>query len=165
MRRRLLMILGLFFAISVSARAQSFGDLFGGYSYQHLGTSPARNINGFELTLQRRFIPWIGIVGDVAGHFAMPSQLDTRTLNFMVGPQISLPARFSPFFHVLGGVGNIHQNGNSDTSFATAIGGGLDIHLAPLFAWRTIQVDDVVTQFFGRTQHSLRISTGLVFRF
>jgi hypothetical protein len=63
------------------------------------------------------------------------------------------------------GFGHIHDNRNTGTSFATAFGGGIDFHLVPLFAWSVIQADDVVTRFFGATQHSARISTGLVFRF
>jgi hypothetical protein len=39
MARRLLILLGLFFLFSISARAQSF-DLFGGYSYERFGGSP-----------------------------------------------------------------------------------------------------------------------------
>jgi hypothetical protein len=83
----------------------------------------------------------------------------------MVGPQISLPARLSPFVHVLAGVGHDSFNGNRSTSFATAIGGGIDMHFLPLISWRIIQVDDVITHYFGGVQNSPRVSTGLVFRF
>lgn len=165
MARNLLFLLGLIFSISISARAQGSNDFFVGYSYEHLGTSPSRNINGVELTFQHRFIPWIGLVGDVDGHFGLPSQLDSRDLHILVGPQISLPTRISPFFHVMAGVGHIHEAGNTSTSFATAVGGGADLHVGPLFSWRIVQVDDVITQFFGATEHSVRVSTGLVFRF
>jgi hypothetical protein len=165
MVRKLLFLLALFFSISISARAQGSNELFVGYSYEHLGTSPSRNINGVEGTFQRRFLPWIGLVGDVDAHFGLPSQLDARDVHFMAGPEISLPIKISPFFHVMGGFGHIHENGLTSTSFATAFGGGIDYHLAPLFAWRVFQADDVITQFFGATEHSVRISTGLVFRF
>jgi hypothetical protein len=165
MFRRLLFMLGLFFSISISARAQGNNDVFIGYTFEHLGTSPSRNINGIELTGEHRFLSWIGVAADLDGHFGLPTQTDARDLHFMVGPQISLPRRISPFFHVLGGFGHIHENGGTSTSFAAAFGGGVDFHLAPLFAWRVIQMDDVVTQFFGTTQHSVRLSTGLEFRF
>jgi hypothetical protein len=162
--RNLLIVTGVLFSIAGTARAQGT-DFFGGFSYEHFGTSPAKNINGLELTGQHRFIPWLGIAADLDGHFGIPSQFNTRTLHFMAGPQISLPFRFSPFLHVLAGVGHIHENGLTDTSVSAAIGGGFELRVAPLFSWRMIQADDVVTQFFGVTQHSLRLSTGLVFRF
>jgi hypothetical protein len=165
MLRKLIVLLALLFSASVPSRAQVSNSFFVGYSFKHLGTTTPRNINGVEGTFEHSFVPWIGIAADIDAHFGLPSQLDARTLDFMVGPQISLPTRISPFFHVLGGFGHIHLAGNTSTSFATAIGGGVDFHLAPLFAWRVVQADDVVTQFFGTTQHSLRISTGLVFRF
>ena len=165
MLRKIAVLLALLFCISISSKAQTSNSLFVGYSFEHLGTTPSRNINGVEGTFEHRFVPWIGLAADIDAHFGLPSQLDARDLHFMVGPQISLPTRLSPFFHVLGGFGHIHLAGNTSTSFATAIGGGIDFHLAPLFAWRVFQADDVITQFFGTTQHSLRISTGLVFRF
>ena len=165
MARKLLFLLGLILSLSISAGAQGGNEFFVGYSYEHLGTSPSRNINGAEVAFQHRFIPWIGLEGDLDAHFGLPSQLDARDLHFMIGPQVSLPTRVSPFFHVMAGFGHIHEAGNTSTSFATAVGGGVDFHAAPLFSWRVVQVDDVITQFFGATQHSVRVSTGLVFRF
>ena len=164
MARRLLILLGFFFLFSISARAQGI-DLFGGYSYERLNSSPARNLSGVEITGLFKFTNWLGVAADVDGHFGLPSQPDARTLHFMVGPQISFPTRISPFFHVLAGVGHVSDNGISSTSFAGAFGGGIDLHIAPLISWRIIQGDDIVTKYFGGVQHSARVSTGLVFRF
>ena len=164
MVRKLLLLLGFFTVFSVSARAQGF-DLFGGYSYEHLGTSPGRNLNGIEITGQVKFTSWAGVAADFDGQFGLPSSPDGRTLHFMVGPQLSFPTRISPFVHVLGGFGHVNDNGASSTSVAAAIGGGVNLRIAPLVSWRMIQVDDVITHFFGTVQNSPRISTGLVFRF
>jgi hypothetical protein len=164
MARRLLILLGLFFLFSISARAQKI-DVFGGYSFERLGTSPGRNLNGVEITGQYKFRDSLGIVADLDGHFGLPSQPDGRTLHFMVGPQFSFPARISPFVHVLAGIGHVSDSGIINTSFAGAIGGGIDMHIAPLISWRIIQGDDIITRFFGGTQHSPRVSTGIVFRF
>jgi hypothetical protein len=164
MARRLLILLGLFFLFSISARAQSF-DLFGGYSYERFGGSPARNLHGVEITGQYRFRNWLGIAADMDAHFGLPSRPDARILQFMVGPQISFPARISPFFHILAGIGHARTNGSSDTAFAGAIGAGIDLRIVPLVSWRIIQGDDIVTHYFGGVQHNARISTGLVFRF
>ena len=164
MARRLLILLGLFFLFSISARAQGI-ELFGGYSYERLHTSPGRNLNGVEIAAQFKLTDWLGVAADMDGHFGMPSAIDSRTLHFMAGPQICFPTRISPFFHVLGGIGHIRLNGIADTSFATAIGGGIDMRVAPLLSWRIIQGDDVITHFFGAVQHNARISTGIVIRF
>lgn len=164
MLRRLSILLGLIFLISLSARAQDRVELFGGYTFQRYGGTPARYLNGWEISGRYKVAPWIGIVADVDGHYGLGSSPDARTLHFMVGPQISFPGPISPFFHVLGGFGHIQESG-ANMSFAGAMGGGVDMRIAPLFSWRVIQADDVVTRFYGGTQHSLRLSTGLVFRF
>jgi hypothetical protein len=164
MARRLLLLLGVFFLFSISAKAQTIG-LFGGYTYERLGTSPARNLNGVELAGQYKFASWLSAVADFDGHFGLPSGLDGRTLHFMAGPEISLPGRISPFIHVLGGIGHVYDNGFSSTSFASAFGGGVDWRIAPLLSWRVIQGDDIITHYSGGVQHSARISTGLIIRF
>jgi hypothetical protein len=164
MARRLLILLGLFFVFSISARAQGI-DLFGGYSFERFGGSPGRNLNGVEITGQYKFADWLGVAADLDGHFGLPSHPDGRTLHFMVGPQISFPGRISPFVHVLAGIGHVSSNGITDTSFAGAIGGGIDMRFAPLISWRIIQGDDIITNYFGGVQHSPRVSTGIVFRF
>jgi hypothetical protein len=165
MARRLSFLLGLLFLCSISAWAQSGASLFGGYSYERLDSSPGRNLNGLEFTGQYKFVNFLGIAADLDAHFGNPSEPDARTVHFMVGPQISFPSRVSPFFHVLGGLGHVDLNGSSNTSFATAIGAGIDMRVAPLISWRIIQGDDVITRYFGVIQHNARLSTGLVFRF
>ncbi len=164
MARRLLMLLGLFLLISVSARAQNIA-LYGGYTFERLGTSPARNLNGVEIAAQYRFTNWLSVSADMDGHFGLPSSPDARTFHIMVGPELSLPGRISPFVHALAGFGNVHLNGDTSRSYAAALGGGIDMHIAPLLTWRMIQVDDVVTHYFDGIQHNPRISTGIMIRF
>jgi len=92
--------------------------------------------------------------------------------NYLFGPRVSVPAgRFRPFGELL--IGAIHIAANSatssasfgsDTSFATAVGGGIDYRLIRLLAWR-IQGDYVHTRLFGFGQNNVRISTGIVIRF
>lgn len=164
MARRLSILLGIIFFFSITANAQGL-NIFGGFSYEHFDTSPGRNLGGLELAPEFKFVNWFGVAADFDAHFGFPSAPEARTVQFMVGPQISFPARISPFFHVLGGVGHASINGIGDTSFVGAIGGGIDLRVAPLISWRAIQVDDLVTNHFGGVQHNARVSTGLVFRF
>ncbi|MBZ5642107.1 MAG: hypothetical protein LAO19_05060 [Acidobacteriia bacterium] len=164
MVRRFSPLLGLILLISISARAQDRVELFGGYSFEHYAGTPGRNLNGWEITGKYKLAPWAGIAADLDGQYGLPSQPQARTLHFLVGPQISFPGRISPYIHALGGFGHFQGNGGQ-TSFAAAVGGGVDWRIAPLLSWRMIQADDVVTRFFGGTQHSLRLSTGVVLRF
>ncbi|MBZ5660745.1 MAG: hypothetical protein LAO08_10085 [Acidobacteriia bacterium] len=164
MLQRLSILLGLMFLLSISARAQDRVELFGGYSFEHYGGTPGRNLNGWEITGKYKVAPWVGLAADLDSQYGFPSQPQARTLHFLVGPQFTFPGRISPFVHVLGGFGHFQGNGGQ-TSFAGALGGGVDLRIAPLFSWRMIQADDVVTRFFGGTQHSMRLSTGLVIRF
>jgi hypothetical protein len=164
MARRLLILPGLLFLFSISAKAQGI-EVFGGYSYERFGISPGRNLNGVEIAAQYKFADWLGAVADLDSHFGLPSAPDARTLQFLVGPQISFPARISPFVHVLAGIGHASFNGAADTSFAAAIGGGIDMRIAPLISWRIIQGDDVITRHFNGIQHNARVSTGIVLRF
>jgi hypothetical protein len=101
MIRRLLVLLGLFFLFSISAEAQNSMDFFGGSSYEGLGrlpqAIPARNLSGVKVAVQYNFREWLGVEGEVDGHFS--SQPPARALNILVGPQIWPPRRiFLHFF-------------------------------------------------------------------
>ena len=72
----------------------------------------------------------------------------------------------SPFFHVLVGGAHEHVNGEGrDSSFAAAIGGGIDAKVSGPIYWRVIQGDWIHTSLFGRDQNSGRLSTGIVIKF
>jgi hypothetical protein len=169
MTRRVLVLLSLFLLFSISAKAQSAIEVFGGYSYQGLDrlpqAIPGRNLNGVEIAVQYKFNDWLGVVGEVDGHFGLPSMPASRSLNILTGPQFSLPRRISPFAQILVGYGHGYTNGIWDNSFAAAIGGGIDMRVAPMLSWRIIEGDDVITRYFGGIEHNPRISTGIVLRF
>jgi len=124
---RLLVLLGLCFLFSISAKAQNPIEVFGGYSYEQLGRLPAaipgRNLDGVEIAVQFKFKDWVGVEAEVDGHFGLPSEPAARSLNILGGPQFSLPGRITPFAHVLVGVGHGYTDGIWDNSFAAAIGG------------------------------------------
>jgi hypothetical protein len=165
MLRKIYLLTGLLLLFSVSAGAQDRVELFGGYSFEHFGTSPSRNLNGWEVSAQYKVLSWIGAVADIDGHYASPSGLDTRQVNFMVGPQISFPSHISPFAHVLVGIDHTRFGSSADTSVATAVGGGIDWHLVPFISWRVFQIDELYTHVFGGKQNSARVSTGVVIHF
>lgn len=115
-------------------------------------------------------------------------ELDSSLWNFLGGVQIkdnSKEARFKPFAHALVGGAHAKVNGNfsndvciavfpspcpadfedSDTGFAAALGGGLDIRASDRIDIRAFQFDYNPTRVFdGGTQHNFRIGVGVVFR-
>jgi hypothetical protein len=165
---RLTLLLGLIFFGSLSTQAQLSADrveLFGGYSYLRLRTSPASNFNGWELAGQYKLTSWLGGVADLDGHYGKIAGASSSVYTFLFGPQVSWPTRVSPFAHVLVGGAHLGVGGLASTSFSAAIGAGIDTTIAERFSWRIIEIDYLPTHFTGRTQSNARITTGIVFRF
>jgi hypothetical protein len=162
-------MIGLFFAILVVAAlpavAQDKVEVFGGYTYMRFRTSPDLNLNGWEISGQYKFKDWLGGVADLDGHYGSPSGVGTSVYTYMFGPQVSLPSRVSPFAHVLLGGAHFSAAGFGNSSFAMAIGGGIDTEVIKGIRWRIIQGDYLMTNFASHTQNNGRLSTGIVFRF
>jgi opacity protein-like surface antigen len=166
-------------ASAASAQIPTSGNIFIGYSYSResagLGGPTTVNLNGWEGSLEGKFLPWIGLVGDFgAGYGSVtefvagvggPSKVDIRKYTYLFGPRVSVPiGRFTPFAHFLVGAGHVNDGGVTDTSFATAVGGGIDYRLIHGVAVR-LQGDNVHTRFFDSGQDHFRFSTGIDFRF
>jgi opacity protein-like surface antigen len=111
--------------------------------------------------------------------------IDSRLFNFLGGVQIkdnSTQGTFKPFAHALAGVAHSRNSVDfndvvcvaivpspcspfteSETGFAAAFGGGLDIRASDRISIRAIQVDYNPTRLFDSTQHNFRIGVGIVF--
>ncbi|HEX4076872.1 MAG TPA: hypothetical protein VHX49_15840 [Candidatus Acidoferrales bacterium] len=175
MARRLSLLLGLALLVAfapLTARAQDKFEFFGGYSYMRVDATPAFNpettgfnTNGWEVAGQYKFEDWLGGVVDIDGHYGSPDGVSTSVHNFLFGPQVSWPTRVSPFAHILVGGAHVSTGPYADTSFAVAIGGGIDTRLVHGIYWRVIEGDYLPTRFFGNTQNNVRVSTGIVFKF
>jgi hypothetical protein len=177
------------FLLSVSANAQvpTSGNVFFGYSYYNTSSlfSPTNrnSLNGWEGSLEGKVVPWVGIVADFSRHYGSqqgvnpaatcarvicsPLQDNIVVQTFLFGPRVSVSVgKIRPFAEALFGGAHFSSNngGGSDTSFATALGGGLDYRIIRPVAWR-FQGDYVQTRFFGTTQNNVRLSTGIVLRF
>ena len=165
------------------------GNVYIGYSHTDTNLVPGQStgLNGWNGSVEGKVFPLLGLVADFSGHYGsqslpiacplgalppcnpQPSNVDVSEYNFLFGPRLSFKvSKFRPFVHALIGVGHIHESAaalsNSDTSFADALGGGLDYHLVPLISWR-LQFDALQTRFFNSTQSNLRFSTGIVVNF
>jgi hypothetical protein len=170
------------------AQIPTSGNVFFGYSYVNTDLSPASrtSTNGWEATVEGKVLPFIGIAADFSSYYGSESaafptpcpasipncgavivlNVGTAEQNYLFGPRVSISvAKFRPFAEALIGAGHINaHSAGSDTSFATAIGGGLDYKLLHILAWR-FQGDYLQTRFFSNTQNNVRLSTGIVVRF
>lgn len=177
---------------ATTCRAQDKIQLFAGYSYvrgtvQVTPNSPLQpcppncapvtqhvNLNGWEFSGTYKANAILGVVGDFSGNYGTLNGGSTHLQTYLFGPQVAFPARISPFGHVLFGlahetVGNFNTaaffSPGSDTAFASAFGGGIDMKAAPFLSLRLIQADYLRTRFFGHTQNQPRISAGVVLHF
>jgi opacity protein-like surface antigen len=179
----LFIVAPLLFAGLASAQVPG-GNVFFGYSYYNsdLSSIDRANTNGWEASVEAKVVPFLGFVADVDSHYgsqnfpaACPGgasgcaaiNADVTEHNFLFGPRVSFSVgKFRPFVEGLFGGAHVDTNNGagSDTSFAAALGGGLDYKIIKPLAWR-FQGDYVQTRFFGTTQNNVRLSTGIVFRF
>lgn len=187
MQKIALITLALFVTASLTvAQVPTSGNIFFGYSFENTnwsGIDPglARpDLHGWEASLEGKVFPHVGIVADFGGHYGSESfnaetpggltriNVTGHQWEVLFGPRLSIPiGKISPFAEAMFGIAHIHNGGDVDhtnTSFATAIGGGLDYRLVRILAAR-VEIDWLRTHLFSTTQNNLRFSPGLVFRF
>ena len=156
------------------AQIPTKGNLFFGYSYDRtpIVSNDTSNLNGWEATLEGKFLPWIGLLVDIDGHYGSHdfggTNADISANNVLFGPRVSVQVkRFRPFAEFLVGVGHISRsNGisDSDTSFADGVGGGLDYRIVGPVTFRG-QLDWINTRFYGQGQNGVRFSTSVAVHF
>lgn len=160
---RLAVLISLFLALTLSAAAQvpTSGNIFFGYSYNRANFGGSgTNFNGWDGSLEGKVLPWVGIVADVSGQYDSGNSIHSA----IFGPRVSVSlGRFRPFAHAMFGVSHF-GGGAADTSFADALGGGVDYRLLRVLGWR-FQLDALQTRFFHGSQDDFRFSTGIVLNF
>ncbi|HXN20169.1 MAG TPA: hypothetical protein VN875_17665 [Candidatus Binatus sp.] len=169
MIKKCALFFGLIFVLAFTAHAQDSDkvQLYGGYSYLRLDSTPTTNMNGFIFSGEYKINKWLGAVAEFGGEYGSGLHLYT----YLFGPQISANyGRFSPFAHVL--IGGAHINfdqGFSNNSFAMAVGAGLDAKIVHGVYWRVFEGDYVPTFYpdlsFSGSQSNARFSTGIVVKF
>jgi hypothetical protein len=159
-----LAVLAIILVPRASAQIPTKGNVFFGYSYNRaeIVSNDATNLNGWNASLEGKFAPWVGLVADLSGTYG--SHIGEH--NVLFGPRISATiGSVRPFAELLVGAGHIGiDRGPSDTSFANAVGGGVDYRVAGPFAVRG-QLDWIHTRFFSNSQNDVRFSTGIVLHF
>lgn len=168
-------------------------NLYQGLQLDPISPPLRRSLNGWNASLEAKVLPILGIVADFSGHYGngtidlscsqytvpscFASNANVGLYTFSAGPQVSLRLRkIEPYAHALFGAdvlkisnvfGSFHE-----TSFADVLGGGIDFLLIQGIAWRA-EADVIQTRFSlssggvvtQNSQNSLRLSTGLMFRF
>jgi len=173
-----------------SAQVPTSGNIYLGYAFENTdwsgldSTLNRPNLHGWEGSLEGKVFPHLGIVADFSQHFGsqtftefvpiggggpVTTNVTGHGWEMLFGPRLSIPlGNFTPFAEVMVGVAHITNGGDfpstSNTSFGTAIGGGLDFKIVRPIAWR-LEGDYLQTRFYSTTQNNLRLSTGIVFRF
>lgn len=180
--RSTLLLFGVLFPVFAAAQVPTVGNVYFGYTYYNTDLGLNRgSFNGWQGTLEGKLFPMLGVVADITGHYgnvnvpvacpvgAAPCTSASQSAHVyesMFGPRVSIPiGKFRPFGEFEFGVGHVNTDrAGSDTSFATAVGGGLDYRIFRPLAWR-FEGDYVHTRLFNAGQSNLRISTGIVLRF
>ena len=179
-----ILLFGLFVG-AAGAQVPTSGNVYFGYTYFNTDLASNRGgLNGWQGTLEGKVFPLLGIVADITGQYGsldlgevcplVPPgggggcttfSLTTHEYNVMFGPRVGTTiGKFRPFAEFEIGVGHVSASSESDTSFATAVGGGMDYKLFHAVALRA-EGDYVHTHFFSAGQSNVRISTGIVLRF
>ena len=156
------------------------GDVFFGYSHTGAAHCQVRitgattvcdpfsaktsNLSGWNVSVEKKYLRYFGAVADFSGQYGGLSQR-----NFLFGLRGGASiGRFRPFAQALFGAVHAWENGSaaskSDTSFAQALGGGVDFRVMRLLSWR-IQADELKTSLATFEQHRVRLSSGLALRF
>jgi opacity protein-like surface antigen len=169
----------LVFVGAVAASAQESRGLEVAGNYQYVRFNPGNGANGVNcqggsgsaagyLTAQ------FGIVGEFGGCkvTGLPSGTSAHELNYLFGPRYYFrpQGRVFPFVQTLFGgeqfsAGVSGVGSGSQNAFAWTAGGGADVTLTRHVSLRAVQVEYLMTRFGGQSQNSVRIQSGLVWRF
>jgi hypothetical protein len=177
---KICVLLVLCLLLSAFSVAQEFPrvEVFGGYSYLHFKPQGAPGLNfnyGWNSAVQYNVNRLIGFKADFSGHYVTPvTGVNLNSYSFLFGPVASnrIAERGTVFVHALAGANRLSASATglstSDTSFAMAFGGGLDIRAARHVSARLAQIDYLFTKHGTapmNTQNNIRVSAGVVFDF
>src|SRR5229473_968906 len=157
-------------------------EVAGGYTYVnfHPG-SPfgAFSNHGASGSFTYNASRYLGLTAELSGYnFSRDvsgANVQGGWTTWLFGPRLNLRRfdYFVPFaeFLVGGSHGGAQMTGvNSQSAFALAAGGGVDVVLTKHVAWRFVQMDYLMTTFSGATlggnarQDNFRVGTGIVLR-
>ena len=163
-------------------------ELAGMYDYINFAPgAPFANFNNHGATGSFTYNAsrWLGLTAEAGGYqfnrnlfpvTGSNSGVNGAFVSYLFGPRLNWRKfdRFVPFGEfLLGGAhaGSDLVGGQSQSAFALATGGGIDVVLTKNLAWRFAQLDYLMTSFSGSAvgstgrQNNFRAGTGVVVRF
>lgn len=158
-------------------------EIAGMFNYVNFNPgSPFDSFNNFGGSGSFTWNPsrWVGLTEEIGGlsYNRTVSGISNHggLTTFLLGPRLNLRKfdYFVPFAEFLLGAahsGPPMTGDGSQSTFAIAAGGGVDIVLSKNIAWRFAQIDYLMTNFSGSAlggnsrQDNLRLGTGIVLRF
>lgn len=180
----------------VAARYDNTYEISGGFAYDHLHVSPplpeGANLGGFNIIGTRWFTDRLAAAASVRGYygttgaapniFRVAGPFVSQYL-FLSGPEVRGPhnQNFATSVHALFGAGKLSTESDlkgqtpqslgilpSQTAFASAFGGSLDVNRSPRIAYR-ITPELILTRYSGEqsssTQYNFGFTAGILYRF
>lgn len=139
-----------------------------------------QSYNGFYAEFNQNITRHIGITTSFTGTYDTSDYVNLKTgrvfpasvqrYDLMIGPRYNWRlSGVTPFVHALAGITHTRvsfddpliPNKTNDTSFAMALGGGLDIHAGEHFDIRAVQVDYLPTFFNSSHQNNIKVGAGI----
>ncbi len=186
--RKLVLITGVLVLLPLSLIAQEIpkAELFTGYSLLRMEKT---NLHGVNVSLGTNINRNLAIVTDFSGNFGssnervfgLSSDVDFRTLSFVVGPRAGerINDRWNVFVHALLGATRLRVKGTlegpvstqafseSTVGFTGFFGGGIDLKINESASIRLLQVDYLIFRGgddlgTGAKTEGARLSFGLV---
>jgi hypothetical protein len=175
------------FVCEASAQSSNPSNVFVGYSFLggNLFSGQHANMNGWNVSAESKLRGFIGVVGDMSGHYGSASVFNPGCGNlsqpacflnnnvseyyFQGGVRGSYAVgRIRPYAEALFGAAYTVETAlgvsNTRISFAGTLAAGLDYRITRRFAWR-LAAGWVGSGSTASRQNSVRVSTGLVVRF
>lgn len=155
-------------------------EVSGSFSYTRAyGTnSGAFNLPGGSGEFTYHLRHWLAATGDAGAYMfrGLPSGVTSNMYTYAGGPRISFRnyRHFTPFAQALAGAGRLTATSGgvhaAENGIVVLAGAGVDLPLSHGFAIRAGQAEYMLTKFAlsngsPGTQHNLRLSFGVVFRF
>lgn len=153
-------------------------EIFGGYSYMNAdtnGLTSRQSASGWDSSVSVNLHRYLAVESAVSGYYRnnlLNSGVNVWDYGFLAGPRFNFR---QAFFHALFGMdrltGSTTSLSASQNSFATAIGGGVQVRVAPHYAVRTsadwlLTRQNIADPSGPRSnQNNFRVSVGLVYSF
>ena len=177
--RKLMIACGLLLLATVSTRAQENRGVEVSGDYQYVRFNPGNGASGINCqggsgSFGAYLTSRVGVIGEFGACkvTGLPSGATAHEMDYLFGPRMYFRShgRVFPFVQALVGAerfsaGVTGVGSGSTNAFAITAGGGADITLTRHVSWRAIQVEYLYTHFSSASQNSLRLQSGIVYRF